>query len=99
MWAVDDDQATKAVEHLRCKLWPYWFLFKIAGVRLLAVGGQCPPPDDVRAPLASASREQWMWVLIPLGAEFGALARQTTDGPDVGRVARDARGGDVLPCI
>lgn len=208
VWAVDDDQTAKAIEHLRHALWPYWYLFQITEVRQLPSGGRCPlrqdnpaplmrllengqfplidwpdllsgsphpepltsePSDTVpgpadscgyfgargavqggrspsrsdaegaldgderpdpdqavgpgstgpnsgltklgriqsspgeihrsSSPLASALREQWMWVLVPPGAEFGALTSQAADGADVGRVARDAHGGDALPCI
>jgi hypothetical protein len=98
VWAVDDDQAAKAINHLHHALWPYWYLFQITEVRQLPPGGRCPLRQDDPAPLASALREQWMWVLIASEADSTALVEQTTDAVDPGRVAGDARGGGALPC-
>ena len=98
VWAADDDQAAKATNHLLHALWPYWYLFQIMEVRQLPPGGRCPLRPDDPALLASALREQWMWVLIASGADSSVLAEQTNDAVDPGRVAKDARGGGALPC-
>lgn len=74
VWAVDEKQASMAVEFLRHELWSYWYLFRIADVRELPFGGRCPLCEDDPVVLASMRRERWTWVLVPLGIDFGAVA-------------------------
>jgi hypothetical protein len=74
VWVADESQASEALENLHRGLWPYWFTFKISEVRRFPAGIPNPLRYDDPATITFSRRERWMWVLVPLGAEPGAVS-------------------------
>lgn len=74
VWAVDNERAAEAVEHLRNGLWPGRYLYEITKVQAVQLGVPCPLRRENPAVLEYELRHGWMWVLISPGTGPEAVA-------------------------
>jgi hypothetical protein len=77
VWADNEKQVEAAVDFLRHDLWPFYYLYRVVGVRYLPHTCSCPLRRDEQAVLASTWRERWAWVLVPPGTECEAVVSST----------------------